>query len=451
MQMNIPSTGKVLSIELGAGDPVIVRSERHGARVSWAPVAAPDAGQHISEEVFVVGGLTTDRGTSTWLTAPLKEKRKAREVFPSVLDTKLPFPLKTCLFSLSAVMSSARKGLPLSASGSAALAVVMRIGELEQVTKESSERIGVVHALDHEGVALWSGMEFSYTDVLRVVVWCRNESMLIVIGAGDVYWSSHRVEGCNLEDVMRIINLQKQVVCAGKFINYEFDWYVGGLDERVEPFVRDIEETLGKSVNRLPDGPYHLARMLGRRALLPGSWRLPYLLSPAGESWRSVLQKRRYVKDILLFGVLSLSIFAGSLYFRYHVESRRNAVHSEMQETLKNIFGYPVNIRGAYAVQAAEAELVKQQDALASFANNISLSKIAGEVVAGIANRRGFLQTFALSAPRVEVGMWLPETERPGFMMEIFRDQGYQDVRVEKGDSVEGGTYYSIFAKRGAL
>jgi len=83
------------------------------------------------------------------LTAPFSRRSKAVRVLPTLLDLQLPFALDDCLYTFAELKAE---------SGSVrALAVGARTAEIERRLGDLVEKGIDPLALDHEGLALWSG------------------------------------------------------------------------------------------------------------------------------------------------------------------------------------------------------------------------------------------------------------------------------------------------------
>jgi len=403
---------QLVAVDLGGETPVAVRARRRGRRIAWQPCStAADRQDARSGEEVVVAGLPVGAGTTTWLATPLADVRKVRQVLPSLLDTKLPFALEDCLYAFSRPMLGRRTGLPAADAGTAALAVVVRRQDLPKDGEATGEeRPWAAHVYDHEGIALWSGVAPARDDgVLRVVLWCRPSGVVLVLGVGRVYWSSHRVDGHDLDRVQQIIRRQQQSMAQGRYKDAAQVWYLGGGEALVAGLRDGLAGTGSSEVQILPDGSYYLARRLAERALLPGTWRLPLLVAPAQAAvWEGWLC-RRYRRHLALLLGCAVVLLAGVGGRRIHLVGRIRQQSQTNLAMVEAITGYPVAARGQHAVYAAAEELALRRKVLAGFLADSEIIGSAGRLTAAVAAGDGWVEELVLGVDTLRLTVWLPE------------------------------------------
>ncbi|MFU8779502.1 MAG: hypothetical protein ACNA71_00585 [Kiritimatiellia bacterium] len=442
---------RVVAVDYNDGHPIALRAERRGARLSWEPVAIADVQKlHVAGDV-VVAGMDVGTGMTPWLAVPLKDVRKARRIWPAVLDTKLPFALEESKYAIGAAISGELPGLPVLSAGTVALSTVVRRNDLERVARSYGTWGFVPHTFDHEGLALWSMLDPALTESIRVVVWCRPSSMLMVLGMGNVYWSSHPIAGHDVERVMRLLHLQKQTVAKGMYKDLAIEWYVGGDEERYHLFLADLEGVPSEKKQILGSGPYGLAKSLAARALLPGVWRMPAIWSDIGANYRSSILQRRYLRDSAYLALLGALLIAGVGGRRVYVGMQMAQQDRAIARVVDEIAGYRVVARGRDAVRVAAGELESRRLALDVFLEGEDLSVIAGRLVALVSGTGGQVQEMALDSQSVRLRVLLPAENTIDAVVQSLLASGYRVVPLEAGDAVDGKVLYTVRGERGQL
>lgn len=134
-----------------------------------------------------VGCVPVQESLTLWLTAPFPSVAKARKVFPSLLDIKLPFPLEKCVYQLLDI----RKMPDNTVS---ALAVAARQESVQELLERYHSAGFDPELLDHEGLALWtqSVRESPSLDCpVRVVLYLATDRITIAIGREGRFGTAH--------------------------------------------------------------------------------------------------------------------------------------------------------------------------------------------------------------------------------------------------------------------
>ena len=436
---------RVVAVDGGDGDPVVVRASRRGNRMSWRAIAPAE----ISGEDVVVAGLRPGAGLTAWVQAPLQSARKARQILPSVLDTKLPFPLEECAYALGAAVPAAEAPLPVGGEGTATLAVVARTHDLAVLEEELAAHAAPPHLFDHEGVALWSSLASSGHDAVQVVVWCRADSLVVAIGAGDVFWSSQRIAGSDIDRTMRWIRLQRQTTVGGRYKEGQLTWWVGGAAEQVDVFWSCLEGVSPAYKHRLPDGVHYLARVLAERALLSGRWRVPALPSACGREQHERFLGRRYLQNGVLCLLAALCLLAVGIGRRYYVQQQLLQEDQSVQRAVREIAGYEVVARGWHAVDAAATVFAERKDLFRGFIIEDDLSIVAGRVAAVCADHGGYLEALSVTPDSFRATVWLPVHISPDELTVPLREHGYVIETTETVQEEPERVQYRLYAERG--
>ncbi len=427
----------VIAIDYGDGQPLAVRAHRQGTRISWHPVSLTSE-EMRQDQGIVLAGIQPGVGMTAWLKTPLQSVRKVRQILPSVLDTKLPFPLEDCAYVFSDPNGKNEGSVPIAGEGRAALAVFARKSDLGQMEEQLLETDVTAPLFDHEGVALWSSVPAAPADVLQVIVWCRRKSVVVVCGVNGVYWSSHTIDGYDIERLMRMINLQKQTSANGNFKDAPLHWWIGGDEECTAAFCASFEGVSSEHMHMLPDGEFYLARVLAERALLPGSWRVAALAGERGEARLEKKLVRRYLQSGVLCILAALVLASVGWGRRYYVQQQLRQEDQSVQQTVNVIAGYTVDARGWQAVVAAEQAFAERRALLAAFDLENDLSVLAGALAAWCSAHEGYWESLALSPASVEARFWLPKTVSVGEMASILRENGYHmepaEILQDDGD-----------------
>jgi len=196
----------------------VVRAERNGRRVNYE-VMSPSlsvTAKSTEEGAAVAAAMPVGVGIAAWVAAPFASISKAQKVFPTLLDIQLPFPLEDCLSSFSEPIrlspGDTMPMLPRAIPGEqkeepagrtnpcvASLAVAARTTDVERRLAEL-DGMGVdPHALDYEGVALWTqalreqDVVSAADTAMNVVMFLRSAGAVMVIGRGEHFCSAHRI------------------------------------------------------------------------------------------------------------------------------------------------------------------------------------------------------------------------------------------------------------------
>jgi len=118
-----------------------------------------------------------------WLSTPFPSLKKARRVFPSLLNTQLPFDLAQCQYALLSIHT--REGQ------ARALAVAVRHETLGRIL-EQNEKLGIhPQVLQHEGIALWQEAEALHppeaTESRLLICLLRHRTLLLYGDAERLY------------------------------------------------------------------------------------------------------------------------------------------------------------------------------------------------------------------------------------------------------------------------
>lgn len=284
MRSAAPASASWASVCYGVDDAVAVKAVRRGGVVTFTRVpperipAAPDLPRRTAVSTY----LPQARGFVRWVSAPLSSARKARRVFPSILDVQLPFALEECVFDV--IETRAGDGTTRG------LAVGARMEEVQRRLDSLRDRGLDVHVLDHEGIALWTQARTEMPaerglpeGLLRAVVYVSDSRVTLAVGRGEEFLGAHALGRLDDESVSRVLG------SYGVEDGVVVEWILGGPAVAAQASAVEISGVLTRHwpgpVRKVNEPDAFLARSLATRALSPGPLRWNFrrgsLLHPA--------------------------------------------------------------------------------------------------------------------------------------------------------------------------
>jgi len=335
------------------GTLVVVRATRTRAAINCVRIDPTDSSflAEAKKSSAVVAGCLSERESfSRWLNAPFRSTQKAQQVFPSLLDIQLPFPLDQCVYAF----------LPcgLTETGTArALAIAALSSEVGKKI-EAYQQAGMDPVvMDQEGVALWSQSirEVPISgDATRVVVSLYGKFASIAIGRSEEFISSHSVRQ-NAGQIDRVLRAQIKDTAA------PIEWAWTGPGASDANVIQDLQSNLGPSwpgKSTTHDEPdTFLARAAATRALLPGPLRCNLRI----DSFKHPLvaaRARSFLKTTsLLFLCAGLLLSGAGLTARTIARNRLNEARLSFSTQIDKLAGYRVTSKGEQAVKEAAKAL----------------------------------------------------------------------------------------------
>ena len=428
MSMRMPSLAPWARVAYGvdwAGNRMlVVRATRQRGSIDWrdAPASglptAPDGEAGAAWSC----GIAPGPGITTWLQTPLRDRRKSRKVLASVLDTRIPFPLEECVYAFSEPLSATQPDLPVWGEGSAALAVAIRGSDLAQQLALLEEKGIDPHVLDHEGLALWSGLPAGDHGVIRSILWPSGSALTCVFGMGAQYWGAQRIAG-GAEAILREIRLLRHTQAGGRYKQAPMQWCFGAAVDA------SIQDALCKAepgaVLALPDGEYYLARILAQRALRSGPLQFNLRRGPFVHTGEGRQQARRSVRQIVLLAacvVLLAAVNGLTARTRIHME---RLVEQDLRSRARQVAGYVVQAAGRDALLIAEREHAVRLDALQPLALSARFPSLAEALAGDVATVGGLLHVLRLDTQSVRLEGRIPRPEDHQILVTRLTDAGY--------------------------
>ncbi len=345
----IPSDGPVswvkicYGIDLCGDRPVVVKCTRGRAGLEFVDVEPGNgeiAGSSKSGEAVIAGCLSQKESSSRWLAAPFPSLRKARQVFPSLLDIQLPFPIEDCAVDFL-LPSGPVDGKTQS------LAVVSRLTDMEGCLREYGDRDWDPAVLDQEGVAIWTQSLLENPpedDVSRVVVVVRAEQAVVVVGRGVSFMAAHSLRA-TADHISRALHAQFDDPPSS------LQWIWVSSDADSAPGLQEslLADWPGKLI--VQEAPVtFLARALATRAMTAG----PLRCNLRGEDLEhpAMASRRRRVLSAAGISMLAAGVLlcAAALIVDGITQHRLAEARRTFNQLVDEAAGYNVSVPGSDAI-----------------------------------------------------------------------------------------------------
>jgi len=173
-------------VDIAAGSVIAVRATR-GRKPKWERVdvgaLTPDnladlAALARKEKAWVAAAMPVKDSFTQRIEAPFPSEAKARKVFKSLLDIKLPFPVESCVCGFIDPRRTAEGRVESLAVGARSETVSKRIEEFNEAGMDPE-------ILDHEGLAIWDLAQFEVpvrAETFRVVAYAATDRFVMASG-----------------------------------------------------------------------------------------------------------------------------------------------------------------------------------------------------------------------------------------------------------------------------
>lgn len=375
MECLAPWALRACGIDWNGGCPIPVAVRLRRGKPVFDPVL-PDALEAVrkSDRTVLCGALPPGRAMAVWLRTPLRSPAKAVRVLPTLLDVAMPFALEDCLYGFSPLVRALDdETVPATAGNDgpclAALAVAARRDDVIARLARYADHGWDPHVLDQEGLALWTEAQRSVpaTDAagVRVVVWVRENEMVIALGTGTRFWSAHHLTDMSGDVLVRTIRVQLDAVAGGRYSRAPLTWLWGGTAADTLAALRSRAEGALPSVasRDLPRGELFLAGALAVRALVGGPLRFNLrrdsLVHPAAAR-QAGLRCRRQAAWLAVAALVLIAVNTACMHAR---SLRRRQGQEQLKAAIEQVAGRPVAEAGRYGLLVAQRELEVRQAA----------------------------------------------------------------------------------------
>jgi hypothetical protein len=353
-------------VDANGAVPVVARAERARGRAR-CDVQRGDATPYmdaVRQGAPAAAAIGTRESVVRWIETPPMARRKARRVFPTLLDIQLPFPLESCAYTFLELPGQ-RGRAP------AALGVAARHRDVRQRMERLADDGIDPWVLDHEGVALCSqwvreGAAASRANTAWALVYACGERSVLVIGRARRYLGAY---GIGLDDPARTARHVRAHVSEGEPVEWVWcgpDLAPGDADRgggwaaareaflsAVPGHCREVEQ---------PDA--FLARALAVRAVTPDAYGLNLRageLAHARSVRAAASRGRRAAACWCAAGVLlcALGLASDALLSR-----RLAAADRLVGGAVDELAGYHVTARGTDALRVVQDRVGDQVAAL---------------------------------------------------------------------------------------
>jgi len=451
MECLAPWAVRACGVDWNSGKPLAVDVRLRRGQPVFTPLTPEAVAAAESDaRTAVAGALPPGRAMAVWLQTPLTDPAKARRVLPTLLDMAMPFALEDCVYEFAPLGRTPASGeflspetKPKQALG--ALAVAARRDDVSAQLALYADKGFDPHVLDHEGLALWTEAQrtLPIPDAagVRAVVWVREGEALLALGAGQRFWSAHRITDQAGSTLARTVRVQLDAVAEGRYAKAPLTWLWGGaaaaaacvaLRARVEA------ELPGVASRELPGGESFLAGALAVRALLAGPLRFNLrrdALAHLAVRRQTAIQHRRRAVSLAAAAVLLLAANGTVMHVR---AQRLQAVQAQFKTTIDRVAGWPVAAAGENALQIAQRELAARQEAYRPVARVFgpSLLETLDRVLAAASSSGVTLRSLLLQFEKVALQGEVVSQAAAQVLLGHFQQNGY-DVELNAKAATE--------------
>jgi hypothetical protein len=442
---------RAYGVDLTGAVAIVVCARRAGRGVQVTPVQVDAAHPlPVGRRDAVATAMPPRESLAMWVRAPFASLRKARRVFPTLLDIQLPFPLDDCLYRF---LGAARVGQGDTAAVEA-LGVVVRRSDLDH-RLASLSALGIdPHVVDLAGLALWDGsleaVPPSATESDRVVV-CLAGDATVVAGRSGRYGGVQSIADADPAAIDRFLLAQlgsdwRSRASQGSTVRWIWCGSGAANGGAVESLQTALALPAAVAVTTPDDPARFLARALAVRALQSGALRCNLR---AGEREHPAVI-RRMTKRRLMVATMILAaglLLIGAAFVAQRVAGRRLAVlQRAVRERASAVVGYPVVARGEDAEQVVARAVERQMTALRPFRAMFapSLLETLIDAVRGVGAAGCAIQTLTLSHAELELTVHAASDEALDDAVRKLNAAGCSVRRTGAPRVVEGGVTQAL-------
>lgn len=417
---------------------VFVKAVRRRGRLAFSRVQAAEL-QALTippRNTVMAACLHQQRSFARWLTAPLASARKARRVFPAILDVQLPFPIEDCEYDVLDVQASPDKtstrGL---AVGARAVEIERRLDELRALGVEPQ-------VLDQEGLALWTraldelppGRGGAEEQRLRVVVYAAGTRATLAVGRRQEFLGAHALRRLEPDAVHRLI----VPYATGAAPDVEWVWTgpLAGEAEAVRALQSVLSERWPGPSRTAAEPEAFLARAVAARALSSGPSRWNFRRGRFSHPVQQAREAR--APYVLAAGLLAAGLALCAVNLGWQVESNRRlgAVQRLNLSLAEAIVRAPVPFQ--QEVRSARRALDERTRLMEPFAAaEPVLRETLGKLLAVARDEGLALETVSLRRQSATIRGAAPKWRQAGGAMKRFEQLGWTAKLERKGDSGE--------------
>ncbi|MCX7591934.1 MAG: hypothetical protein N2255_09950 [Kiritimatiellae bacterium] len=424
-------------VHIDGGELVLLHAERRGVRVRWTRLKPEEI--TVGKEIPVVAALSPRESFTRWVEAPFASRHKALRVLPTLLDVQLPFDLEECFYTVLHLQRTPHGTTRLLTAGA-------RLSDIRARAKAVADLGGDPVVLDHEGLALWTQSieeippDPKETRTLRVVVFLGRDRVVISVGRGKDFISTHMIREIDAPQLRRILLAHCGLAgtAGGKGPTTEsVHWFWAGPGaedgERIGALVAAVgPEWQGDStVHEEP--ALFMARALAVRALIHGALRCN--LRAGSEAHpalvRHMVRARQWA--VLLLLSTGLVLCGVTIAFKTAVLKRISYYEGVCEKMADRLAGFHVTARGEDAIAVVQRAVEARKKELSPFRAAFEPSLLDVLIRASHVGQHSGLRfdTFALAPDRVTITGVAPAYDSCRDLLAYLNERGYR-VRLER-------------------
>ncbi len=417
-------------VDLTSRGVLVVRAERRRGSIVYTSISNVEApSPPPAEGTVIAGALTPTDSVIHRIRAPFAAARKARRVFPALLDIELPFPLEDCVHEFLDPRPSAD-------GGTETLAVVARSDSVSKRLAAYQAASWDPELLDVEGLALWThSLEEAppATNVeSRVVVYVGHDRCVLVVGRGRDILGAHALRAGPSMDMTRYLRAYFEL--NGESIRW---WWCGpGVDrEGLRDLSAELTSTWNARCETHNDAGYFLPRALAGRALSGGPLRCNLRVGDLTHATVANRSRQYAVSGAVACLVAGLLLCAVNIGWRLVVSGREATLARRFQDTAQSLVSYPLRARGSAAIEQVRRALGKRRVGMQTIARLFepSLATTLTEFAAQAGEGKLHCEVIALDNRSVALTGSAGSREACVQMVDFFRARGYDaDLRQDK-------------------
>ena len=415
---------------------ICVKAERRRGGVTFSRVQVgeiPPAGS-LPRGAVIAACLQQQRSFARWLTAPLESPRKARRVFPSILDVQLPFPIEDCEHDLLEVRAVAGRGCTRGLmAGARGVEIERRLEELRSA--------GIApHVLDQEGLALWTQSldelppgGIAAGERIRVVIYAADSRVTLAVGRRREFLGAHALRKIEPDAVHRLIAPYAKETAP------EVEWvWTGPLavdGEAVRTLQSPLSQRWPGPSQTVAEPEAFLARAVAARAISGGPLRWNFRRNRFAHPAQQAREDR--APYVLASSLLAAGLFLCAVNIAWQTVSARRlaAVQRENAALAARVVGAPVPFQ--QEVRSARRALDERMRLMEPFAaaGGPGLQAPLGRLLA-IAREEGLaFESMTMGLPSATVRGTAAKWRQCDNAIKRFEQSGWTVKMERKGDA----------------
>ena len=417
---------KCYGVDIQGDSVVCIKAEKRMGKVVVSDEKLP-----LTEDIPVCTAVSSWESVFRIITAPFSSFRKAKKVFPTLLDVKLPFALEDCQLRFVNLERTLDKKI------SASVVLIRKKDLLKNIGDWNKFSINPI-IVDHEGLAIWDQYmregEIRDSPKLHIVIYAGEDRAFVVAGYGRQIQGIHAISvTLPVSDIKRILRTycnenKRNILCllTGPIAN----------DTRFSSLSTELSDFKSVEVKVMKDPEKFLAKSLAVRGVLKGEYKCNFR---EGDFVHPIVVKKNERKfytgviSMLISGLVMLGLaFAGQLFMSKQLRS----INEKIGKMLDEIAGYHVEAKGEHGVKVAKEAFLQRREKMKFLLipfekNNIDL---LSEVISNADEAGITIDTLNIETNKIEIlgsaSLW----DSPQLILTQIGRWGY-NARIERKDA----------------